>query len=202
MSMAVPFAAADGAVTSVTADSAAGAEELAAAAFGRFYDRTKLALRAYVAAATRDGSLADDLTQEAFLRLFSAKTRFAGDDHRRRYLFRIASNLLHDHWRSARHATLSLDESGFAAIEAGRTGDRAGDLDTRRDLSRALAALAPRDRQLVWLAHVEHLSHQEIAAVLAVGVASVRVLLFRARRRLAVALGGAPTKTAVEGGAE
>lgn len=182
-------------------DLAADAEALAAGAFERFYDRTKLGLRAYLAAATHDCSLADDLTQEAFLRLYSSKTAFAGDDHRRRYLFRIASNLLTDHWRSARHATLPLDEMRLANSDADRPGSRVPDLDARRDLARALAGLAPRERQLVWLAHVEQLSHQEIAAVLAVGAASVRVLLFRARQRLALALRAEPTKRSDPGGA-
>jgi RNA polymerase sigma-70 factor (ECF subfamily) len=63
------------------------------------------------------------------------------------------------------------------------------------DVQRALAKLALRDRQLLWLAHVEGASHREVAAALGLGVASVRVLLFRARRRLAAHLGGAERST-------
>jgi RNA polymerase sigma-70 factor, ECF subfamily len=153
--------------------------------FARFYDATKGGLRAYIAASSRDMSVADDLTQEAFLRLFTARKAFAGEEHRRRYLFRIASNLLVDHWRSADRAALPLSDELLASLEAATV---ATDLDSRRDLMRAWRRLPPRDRQLVWLAHVEQLDHRQIAAFAGLRPTSVRVLLFRARRRLAAAL--------------
>ena len=46
------------------------------------------------------------------------------------------------------------------------------------------ARLTSRDRALLWLAYVEGESHEEIAASLGVGKRSIKVLLFRARRRL------------------
>ena len=51
--------------------------------------------------------------------------------------------------------------------------------------TRPLFKLKPRQRQLVWLAHVEGLSHIEVAEVLGVKAASVRLMVFRARKRLA-----------------
>ncbi len=183
------------------ASGAAEREERMSAEFALFYDRTKLALRGYLAATTHDGGLADDLAQEAYLRLYTAKGPFANDEHRRRYLFRIASNLLTDHWREARRATLQLDDALLERSPHAALRERPPDLDTRRDLSRALGGLAPRERQIVWLAHVEHLSHRDIAAVAGVGEASVRVLLFRARQRLARALRGAKPESEPQGGA-
>ncbi len=171
-------------------EAVAGRAEDVQQEFARFYDATKGALRAYLAAATRDSGLADDLTQESFLRLYTAKRAFAGDEHRRRYLFRIASNLLVDHWRTARRAALPLSDEILATPVAAAFTAAAPDLDARRDLVRAWGKLQPRDRQLVWLAHVEHLDHREIAALAGLRSTSVRVLLFRARRRLAAALTG------------
>ena len=48
-----------------------------------------------------------------------------------------------------------------------------------------MAQLRPRDRQLLWLAHAEGYSHREIAEITGLGAASVRLLLFRARRKIA-----------------
>lgn len=177
----------------------AGVEAAAATDFGQFYDRTRGALRAYLAAATRAAGLADDLTQEAFLRLYTAKKTFTSDEHRRRYLFRIASNLLVDHWRTARHATLPLDDALLARPLKPAFQEPASDLDARRDILRALGKLQPRERQLVWLAHVESLDHRAIAAIVGVSSASVRVLLFRARRRFAAALDEGVSATAAQG---
>ena len=53
-----------------------------------------------------------------------------------------------------------------------------------QDVARTFADLAPRDRALLWLAYVEGETHEEMAASLGVRRGSIKVLLFRARRRL------------------
>jgi len=63
------------------------------------------------------------------------------------------------------------------------------DLDSRLAVRAALAKVKPRERQLLWLAYVEGFSHHEIAHATGLRSASVRLLLFRARRRLATMLG-------------
>ena len=60
----------------------------------------------------------------------------------------------------------------------------------RVDVSRAFARLKPRERQLLWLAYANGSSHEEIAAALGLKKTSIKLLLFRARRRMAALLGG------------
>jgi len=52
-------------------------------------------------------------------------------------------------------------------------------------LARSMARLKPRERDLLWLAYAQGSSHKEIAQVLGLKAASIKLLLFRARRRLA-----------------
>jgi RNA polymerase sigma-70 factor (ECF subfamily) len=52
------------------------------------------------------------------------------------------------------------------------------------DVARIFADLKARERALLWLAYVQGESHAEIAAALGVGTRSVKVMLFRAKRRL------------------
>lgn len=54
---------------------------------------------AYLARATNDPAAADDLLQEAYYRLLRATVVFDTDDHRKNYLFRIATNLIRDRFR-------------------------------------------------------------------------------------------------------
>ena len=54
-----------------------------------------------------------------------------------------------------------------------------------------MARLKPRERDLLWLAYAQGSSHQEIAESLGLKTSSIKLLLFRARRRLAALLGGA-----------
>jgi RNA polymerase sigma-70 factor (ECF subfamily) len=48
--------------------------------------------------------------------------------------------------------------------------------------------MKPRERQMLWLAHAEGYSHREIAQVMGLSTASIRLLLFRARRKIAALL--------------
>lgn len=146
--------------------------------FRAFYDRVARRLRAYLMGATRDPALADDLLQEAFLRYLRSGFRGEDEDHRRNYLYRIATNLLRDHFRRRK-----VRESASPPVAP--TAAAWNDVVVRADVGRALAELKPRQRQLLWLAHVEGASHHEIGEILGLKPASVRSVLFRARQRLA-----------------
>jgi RNA polymerase sigma-70 factor (ECF subfamily) len=94
------------------------------------------------------------------------------------YLFKIATNLLHDRWRRKDIKDI-VDRTNQPSQE---------DPEMKTDVRRAFDQLKPRERQLLWLAHVEGFDHKEIAGLTGLKVASVRVLLFRARSELAAAL--------------
>lgn len=153
-------------------------------AFAGFYERSARPLWAYLARTSGDPALAEDLMQESYVRFLCATRREEGEVAARRYLFQIGTNLLRDHWRRPRAANLEeVPESVLA-----RGGGQAQS-DSQMTLGPALAEMRPRERQLLWLAHAEGYSHKEIAEVTGLGSASVRLLLFRARRKIAKLLG-------------
>lgn len=152
-------------------------------AFRGFYIRTSGMLWAYLARATNDAAAADDLLQESYYRLLRATTTFESDDHRKNYLFRIATNLIRDRFRRPRIDNTQLNEHGEADIPA--SGDLALQTQQRSDLARALAQLTERERELVLLAYGQGSTHQEIAGALGLRTGSIKPLLFRARRKLA-----------------
>ena len=157
-------------------------------AFRGFYDRTARTLRAYLARVTGDAALADDLLQEAYYRFLRGRGNYEGDAHRRNALFRIATNLGYDNRRRMRAAPLFMPAEQ-AVIAAPHGADHA---DRASDLRRAMALLKPRERALLWLAYAQGSSHREIAASLGLRTGSVKLLLFRARRRLANILRRSP----------
>ncbi len=149
-------------------------------AFTAFYERSARPLWAYLARVSGDPALADDLMQESYLRFLCASRHGDCEVVCRRYLFRIATNLLRDHWRRPSHTSIEeLPEGIFAA------SDDSGRFESQAVLGPALAHMRPRDRQLLWLAHAEDYSHREIAEITGLGTASIRLLLFRARRKIA-----------------
>jgi RNA polymerase sigma-70 factor (ECF subfamily) len=156
-------------------------------AFRLFYDRTARPVWAYLAKLTGDGRTADDLLQETYYRFLRARVTHASDDHRRNYLFRIATNLAHDLHRRPRADAVHIDDADDHA-DPRSPRDAAARIADRVDVARAMAQLKPRDRSMLWLAYAQGSTHQEIADILGLNPRSIKLMLFRARRRLAALL--------------
>jgi RNA polymerase sigma-70 factor (ECF subfamily) len=155
------------------------------AAFVTFYRGTHTALAAYLQQSTRNSAVTDDLVQESYLRLLGAG-RDVADASTRSYLFRIATNLLRDRFRRRDLEFPVEQDDGVLPDRSGSPPQEKAAI--QRDVRQLLATLSTRDRELLWLAHVERMSHREVAAVVGLREASIRPMLFRARQRLAAAL--------------
>jgi RNA polymerase sigma-70 factor (ECF subfamily) len=143
--------------------------------FLTLYERTARPLRAYLYRMLNDISRADDILQETYLRFLQARLP-AGmtEEHRKNYLFRIATNLLHDEGASRKTVSLADYPSG---------DDIATDVREHNDCASYLEQLTARQRKLLWLAYVEEFTHKEIAEIIGVKAASIRPMLARARER-------------------
>lgn len=149
-------------------------------AFAGFYERSARPLWAYLARVSGDAALADDLLQESYVRFLCADHPQDGEVNARRYLFRIATNLMKDYWRKPTAASIDdLPEERFSCP------DQSAQYESKAVLGPAMMVLRPRERQLLWLAYAEGYSHREIAEITGLASASIRLLLFRARRRVA-----------------
>ena len=84
---------------------------------------------------TGDDRLADDLLQETYYRFLRANATFDSDDHRRNYLFRIATNLVHDHRRKP---FIEVPAAAIAEVPDAAAAAQAAERAARRlDLHRA-----------------------------------------------------------------
>lgn len=153
----------------------AGREQTGAGeeSFRRLYEATSRPLWAYLQHASGRAEVADDLMQETYCRYLTRRIPEMDEPQTRSYLFRIATNLLHDRYRSR-------DDS--AVDELPELGEES-DAETKLDVQAAMQQLKPRERELLWLAYVEGMSHTEIAAATGLRAMSVRILLFRARQK-------------------
>jgi RNA polymerase sigma-70 factor (ECF subfamily) len=149
------------------------------AKFEAFYRKTAGRLWSYIFRMTGNAATADDLLQKTFFRFIRSNPNITDDDHLRHYVYKTATNLVFDHFRETkRHREVLIEADPISNIRADR-----GEL--RHDMMRVFAELKPQERALLWLAHVEGSSHEEIADAIGVKAKSVRVMLFRARKRLA-----------------
>ena len=182
----VTFAAIDR-LSAGTADEGMDALVMDEDAFRLFYDRTARPVWAYLARLTGDSRAADDLLQEAYYRFLRARVRHESEAHQRNYLFRIATNLAHDLHRGRRGDAVPMNMA-IEHADPDSTRDPAARVADRLDVARAMARLKPRDRSMLWLAYAQGSTHQEIAQILGLKAGSIKLMLYRARRRLAALL--------------
>jgi RNA polymerase sigma-70 factor (ECF subfamily) len=140
--------------------------------FEEIYTATARPLWAYVARISGSATAADDIVQETYLRFLNSPPK-TGDA--KPYLYKIATNLVYDRFRRLKREGKREDFS--AASEATFEGEA--------EMMQVFGRLKEQERALLWLAYVEGYEHREIAAILKLNSMSVRVLLFRARRKLA-----------------
>jgi len=133
-----------------------------------------------------DRALAEEATQEAFVRAWKAASTFDPGRSFAPWLATIVRRVAIDiHRREARRPHLSLDEVVEHPVTE-TSVDRAVDV---WDVREAVAALPPDEREVVSLQHGNGLTHVEIAERLSVPLGTVKSRSFRAHRRLAAALG-------------
>jgi RNA polymerase sigma-70 factor (ECF subfamily) len=149
-------------------------DRIAHAEFEAFYLRTARKLHGYLCRLSRDPATADEVLQEAYIRLINAPTM--DELPRKAYLYRIATNLLRDRWRRQKR------EKEWAATGRGEELFHQN-FNLPIDMNSAFEALGAQERAVLWLAHVEELSHKEIGAILGVKEKSVKVMVFRARAK-------------------
>ncbi|MFN3955257.1 MAG: sigma-70 family RNA polymerase sigma factor [Pararhodobacter sp.] len=131
-----------------------------------------------------DPAEAEDVTQEAMLRLWQIAPRWqAGVAQPATWVYRVAVNLATDRLRRRRGVALDTiaepPHPGTPPLEGMIAGERV------QALNAALQALPERQRIAVVLRHIEGLSNPEIAVALDVGVEAVESLTARGKKRLA-----------------
>ena len=131
---------------------------------------------------TGDDELAEDLAQDAFMRLDGSKT-WPSAGAELAYLRRTVVNLSHDHFRRRlvvrRHARSTVDDAGDL------TGPAALDRSQQGRVAAAVRALPARQRDCMVLRYYSGLSDAEVAEVLDIGIGTVKSSIARARTRLA-----------------
>ena len=146
-----------------------------------------------------DRTEAEDVTQEAMLRLWHMAPDWRqGEARVATWLYRVASNLCLDRLRKSRPR--GLDEVAEPEDSTPGVVARLIEADRMLALDKALAALPDRQRQAVVLRHIEGLSNPEIAAVMDIGVEAVESLVARGKKGLAALLSGRRAELGYEDG--
>lgn len=145
------------------------------------YDEHADAIYRFIVWHSGDVLLAEDLTGEVFLRAWKYRDKLTNVTMTRAWLYRIAQNLLTDHWRKAKPVPLDDD---FDAIGDDNVHDNAQRAEEAKIVRRYIAKLKPEMRSVIILRFFEHLSSDQVAVILNKTPENVRVIQYRALKAL------------------
>lgn len=155
---------------------------------GLLFERYKKMLFTFFYRMNFDESLSEDLVQNVFVRIMKYRHTFRGDGEFRMWMFHIARNVNHEHFRrggrmgkqvelNSRHDQLS-DHHSHAVVN-----------DIEHDLSLltiAMSRLEPEKKEILTLSKIEGMKYRDIAEMLNITEGSVKIKVFRALKDLRV----------------
>jgi len=153
-------------------------------AFGLILPRYRDKVYRLVFSMLRDVALAEDTTQDIFLRVWRALPGFAGQSSLSTWIYAISKNACLSELRKRRpHVSLDMDEDEYRPEIASLSTSDADDSATV-SVTQLLDQLPERYRQAVVLFYMEDKSYEQTAQSLGLPLGTVKALLHRARKRL------------------
>jgi RNA polymerase sigma-70 factor (ECF subfamily) len=167
-----------------------------AGSFDELLRRYRTPLVKYFCRMVRDEALAEDLAQEAFLRVYKARHRYRPDARFTTWLYRIATNLALNAIRDSRgrqrrdgNGSNEDGESAFEFVDPGASVEQQLiETDRGRMIREAIESLPENQRAAVILHKYQDVDYRQIAGILKVSESAVKSLLFRAYETLRVRL--------------
>lgn len=155
------------------------------AAFDAFVRRYYGDMLKYCSFHSRDQRVAEDLTQETFVRFFAKLSEYRHQGKTKNYLYTIAANLCCNQWKKQEPLPTEAEQLAAALTLA----DQEEAATTHLLLEWALGQLPPEQREVVVLHYYQGLKLREIAEILEIGLPLVKYRLRQAKLRLSELIG-------------
>ncbi len=147
------------------------------------FERYHLRIFNFLARMTMDRDVAEDLTQNVFLRMIKYRNSYRDGNKFMPWIYQMARNIFSDHYQAEKN------KKGFLNVE--KMGDTMADSeeskwqDDREELlERSMARLDEEQRELLVLTRFQHLKYEEVATLLDTTVANIKVKVHRAIGKL------------------
>jgi RNA polymerase sigma-70 factor (ECF subfamily) len=133
-----------------------------------------------------DATEAEDIAQEAFVRVWQALPQFQAKSQFRTWLYRIVTNLCYNRLPRLKTELAALDPTEEVILSDGRQAVERALLtaELRQQIFTAISTLPQNYRLLITLRHLQELSYEEIAEVTEMPLGTVKTGIFRARQML------------------
>lgn len=138
----------------------------------------------FLARMTMDRTVAEDLTQNVFMRMIRYRNSFRVDARFQSWIYQIARNIFSDYYqdnKNRRHGFIDVENLEGVMADS----DETQMMDEREELlHRSLAKLEPEQRELLVLTRFQHMKYEEVAVIMNTTVANIKVKVHRAIGKL------------------
>lgn len=152
--------------------------------FAAAYEESRDAVYGYLVYMTKDTLLAEDLSQEVFLRMFLHLDKFRGEASVRTWALRIARNVFLSYAKKKRPILLGEQEWEPAPdIRSNPPEEEAIKREQSELVTECLMCLEEQERTVLLLRDYEELSYEEVARIMELSVEVVKSRIYRARQK-------------------
>lgn len=148
------------------------------------FDRYNKRLFNYLARMTFDRNVAEDLTQNVFLRLLRYRTSYKEGLRFQSWIYQMARNVFSDHYQATKNERSSHMDIEHIGDDLFEPADGPKQQEQERLLIRSMAMLNDDQRELLVLTRFTHLKYEEVAALMNTSVANIKVKVHRAIGKL------------------
>lgn len=154
-------------------------------AFIYFYDIFKLPIYRKLLKMVRIKHLAEELTQDVFVRIWDKRALIDSEQSFKSYLYRIAQHILYDFYRKVARDERLQDEIRLLVLnEHNPTDDWLFLKETQNILDQAISSLPEQQRQIYTLCKMEGKSYKEVALELGISVHTISTHMTRASKKI------------------
>lgn len=153
---------------------------------GLLFERHHRALYGFFMQMLKQGDLSKDLVQTVFFKMLKSRHTFTGSGPFVTWMYHIARNVLHDHYRQVKRKGIHADLIDMTEDIAGGSlaDERIEKKQELQTLALAMDQLNEKDRELLVLCRFQELRYSEVARLLNITEGAVKVRVFRALNQL------------------
>lgn len=138
----------------------------------------------FLARLAMDRTLAEDLTQNVFLRMIKYRNSYRGEHRFQSWIYQVARNVFSDHYQAQKNTRpnfINVEKMSEPIIDSEEGAEQN---EREKILHRSMAMLNEEQRELLVLTRFQHMKYEEVAVIMETTVANIKVKVHRAIAKL------------------
>lgn len=147
------------------------------------FDRYHKKIFNFLARMTMDRDVAEDLTQNVFLRMIRYRNSYREGNRFESWIYQVARNIFSDHYQANKNKKSSIDIEKMSDKFVDH-GEESQQEEREKILHRSMTLLTEEQRELLVLTRFQHMKYEEVAVIMETSVANIKVKVHRAIAKL------------------